>query len=68
MARWDNENFHTEVPSTGILCSNCQHRLPDIQIGERVVNRAGYGSCKKYTLKPQDVLWNGAYCPKYRKE
>ena len=68
MTHWDNENFHTEVPSTGILCTNCKFRMPDIEVDGRLINRAGYGSCNKYTLKPQDVLWNGAYCPMYRKE
>ena len=68
MAHWDDENFSSVVPPSGILCTNCKFRMPDIQVGETIVNRAGYGSCSKYTLKPQDVLWNGAYCPKYRKE
>lgn len=68
MAHWDEENFHTEVPGENIMCATCKFKLPTIQIGSRMVDRSGYGECHKYDTKPQDVLWNGTYCPMYRKE
>lgn len=68
MAHWDNENFHTETPSENILCRNCKFRLPAIQIGNRIVERYTYGACGKYDTKPHSVLWNGAFCPLYRKD
>ena len=68
MAHWDNENFNTEVPPENILCRNCKFKMPPVEVAGREVDRSGYGSCKKYSVKPQEILWNGAYCPMYRKE
>lgn len=68
MNHWNNENFNTEVPQDNILCKNCKFRLPSVEVAGKTVDRSGYGSCAKYDLKPQDVLWNAAYCPRYRKE
>lgn len=65
MARWDDEEFNTQLPPDNIQCATCKHKLESVKIGDEVYDRSGYGICEKYDLKPQGVLWNGDKCDKY---
>ena len=68
MAKWDNENFNTEVPPNDIMCATCKHKLKPIVIGDFKQERYNYGMCDKYTRKPEEILWNHGLCPLFEKE
>lgn len=68
MARWDNEQFNTQTPPSDIMCVTCKNKLKPITVAGYTQDRWGYGQCEKYTMKPQDVLWDHGLCPKYEQE
>ena len=68
MARWDDENFATELPPGDIMCTTCKFKLKPVTVGDYVQDRSGYAMCGKFKLKPQDVLWGKNPCKEYERE
>lgn len=56
------------VPNDNIICHNCKHRAPDIQING-ALTVVGYkkGECEKYGDKPYEILFKNGKCKYYEK-
>ncbi len=45
MARWDDENFATELPPGDIMCTTCKFKLKPVTVGDYTQDRSGYAMC-----------------------
>lgn len=68
MARWDDEEFNTQLPPDDIQCTTCKHKMEPVEIAGETYDRSGFGMCDKYSIKPYDVLWNNGKCDRYEEE
>ena len=56
------------VPKDNIICRNCKHKAPDIQInGALTVDGYKKGECEKYSDKPYEILFENEKCKYYEK-
>lgn len=65
MARYDEEEMYSILPSDNIQCRTCVNRMRD---GIIVKERYKFVECDVYEQKPVEILWESARCDYYRKE
>ena len=61
--------YGLRFPEKDIQCHDCKFKLPDIEVGDEVVEQFDKATCDKYDFcKPMGILWKEETCPFYEKE
>ncbi|MBQ9992583.1 MAG: hypothetical protein IJP33_04050 [Firmicutes bacterium] len=64
-----NEALNAELPQEEkkeIVCKNCLHALPPVQIWGALHERYSFNSCAAFENKPDGILNNGDKCPLFK--